>query len=86
ELAQRGLSLSEERVKLESELLTEGQGTARDLVDAQQDLIEARDSVNSTLITHTLARLQLWRDMGILFIKKEGDWADVLKQEKPKGP
>jgi len=86
ELAQRGLALSEERVKLESELLTEGQGTARDLVDAQQDLIEARDAVNSTLITHTLARLQLWRDMGILFIKKEGDWADVLKQEKPKGP
>ena len=86
ELAQRGLALSEERVKLESELLTEGQGTARDLVDAQQDLIDARDGVNSTLITHTLARLQLWRDMGILFIKKEGDWADVLKQEKPSGP
>lgn len=39
----------------------------------------------STRINHNLVRLQLWRDMGILFIEKDGSWVDVLKKEKPKG-
>jgi outer membrane protein TolC len=85
ELAVKGLEIGEERVRLETELLQEGQGTARDLVEAQQDLIDARNGVISTRISHTLARLQLWRDMGVLFIKKDGSWATVLNKETPKG-
>lgn len=84
-IALEGLKISEERMRLETELLQEGQGTARDLVEAQQDLIDARNAVISTRITHTLARLQLWRDMGVLFIGKDGSWASVLKKETPKG-
>jgi outer membrane protein TolC len=85
EFALQTLAISEERVKLETELLQEGQGTARDLVEAQGDLIDARNGVISTRITHTLARLQLWRDMGVLFIRKDGTWANVLNKETPKG-
>ncbi len=85
EVAQQVLAISEERVKLESDLLIEGQGTARDFVEAQQDLIDARNGVISTRINHTIARLQLWRDMGVLFIRKDGTWASVLNKETPKG-
>lgn len=85
EIALQVLAISEERVKLETELLQEGQGTARDLVEAQRDLIDARNGVISTRITHTLTRLQLWRDMGVLFIRKDGTWANVLNKETPKG-
>ncbi|HEY1050940.1 MAG TPA: hypothetical protein VGE39_14320, partial [Prosthecobacter sp.] len=60
----------------------EGQGTAIDLVDAQRDMNTTRDLMVSTRINHNLARLQLWRDMGVLFIEKDGSWVDVLKQEK----
>lgn len=84
-IALEGLKISEERMRLETELLQEGQGTARDLVEAQQDLIDARNGVIATRINHTLARLQLWRDMGVLFIRKDGSWASVLKKETPKG-
>jgi outer membrane protein TolC len=84
-IALEGLKISEERMRLETELLQEGQGTARDLVEAQQDLIDARNAVISTRINHTLARLQLWRDMGVLFIRKDGSWASVLEKETPKG-
>lgn len=84
-IALEGLKISEERMRLETELLQEGQGTARDLVEAQQDLIDARNGVISTRINHTLARLELWRDMGVLFIRKDGSWASVLKKETPKG-
>lgn len=85
ELALETLAISEERVKLETALLNEGQGTARDFVEAQRDLIDARNGVIATRITHTIARLQLWRDMGVLFIRKDGSWASVLNKETPKG-
>ncbi len=85
EIAEQVLAISDERVKLETELLQEGQGTARDFVEAQRDLIDARNGVIATRINHTIARLQLWRDMGVLFIRKDGSWASVLNKETPKG-
>lgn len=84
DLAQEGLALSEERLQIEEAFNLEGQGTALDLIDAQQDLIDARNLVVSTLINHTIARLQLWRDMGILFVRKDGSWESVLKKEPPR--
>ncbi|MEZ5386892.1 MAG: TolC family protein [Prosthecobacter sp.] len=85
ELAQRGLQISTARLEVEEAFNAEGQGTAIDLVDAQRDMNSTRDLVISTRINHTLARLQLWRDMGVLFIEKDGSWVDVLKNEKPSG-
>lgn len=85
ELAQQGLALASKRLEIEEALMAEGQGTARDIVESQDRLIVARDLVISTLIDHNLARLQLWTDMGVLFIRKDARWADVLKQEKPQG-
>jgi outer membrane protein TolC len=86
ELAVEGLSLAEERLKVEVEFYEEGKTTnPRDLIDAQTGLITARDQVTTTVIAHTIARLELWKDMGILFITKDGAWTDVLKNEQPKG-
>lgn len=85
ELAQISVTLSERRLLEEEAFMVEDRGTARDLIDAQQDLIEARDLLTAALISHTVARLQLWKDMGILFIQKDGGWQDVLKNELPRG-
>ncbi|MEN3942874.1 TolC family protein [Prosthecobacter sp. SYSU 5D2] len=85
DLAQKGLALSQKRLEIEEALMEEGQGTARDIVESQDRLIVARDLVVSTLIDHVIARLQLWSDMGVLYIEKDGTWVDVLNKEKPKG-
>ena len=85
ELAQESLALGEQRLQLEEALYEADRGSSRDLIDAQQDLVEARDQLTAALINHTLARIQLWKNMGILFIRKDGSWADVLKKETPKG-
>ena len=85
DLAQRGLELAQKRLEIETALMEEGQGTARDIVESQDRLITARDLVVSTLIDHVIARLQLWSDMGVLYIQKDGSWVDVLNNEKPKG-
>ena len=85
QLAQEGLALAQKRLEIEEALMAEGQGTARDIVESQDRLITARDLVISTRIDHVIARLQLWSDMGILFLEKDGRWRDVLNKENPKG-
>lgn len=85
ELAQKGLDLAQQRLEIEEALMAEGQGTARDIVESQDRMITARDLIISSIIDHNLARLQLWTDMGVLFIRKDGTWADVLENEKVKG-
>ncbi len=76
-VALESVKLSERRVE-EQQLLSElGLATAQDQVDAQEDLIQSQNSLTSALIAHTLARLNFWRDMGILYIGKDGLWKEV---------
>lgn len=76
EIAEIGVKLSERRVE-EQELRAElGQGTARDLIEAREDLIDARNRRTGALVRHTIARLEFWRDMGILDIKEAGQWEE----------
>lgn len=82
-IAQDALKLSEGRLELETALYQADRGNSRDLIDAQTALITARDQITSSLIAHTIARIQLYRDIGVLFIRKDGSWADVLKHEQP---
>jgi len=78
EIQTLGVQISENRVE-EQELLAElGEGDALDLVDAQNALTRARNSLTGALIDHTIARLEFWRDMGILFIKEHGQWEEVV--------
>lgn len=77
EVALESVKLSERRVD-EQKLLSElGLSTAQDQVDAQDDLIQSQNSLTSALITHTLARLNFWRDVGILYIARDGLWKEV---------
>jgi outer membrane protein TolC len=85
EYAVQGMEISLNRLAAEEALMAEDRGTARSLIEAQRDINTTRNLLVSTIIAHNLARLQLWRDMGILFIEKDGSWVDVLKKEKPKG-
>jgi outer membrane protein TolC len=81
EISELGVQLAERRLE-EQELLSElGQGEARDLVDAQNDLVNSRNQRTRTLVEHTLARLRLWQDMGILYINKDGSWVKKLEEE-----
>jgi len=81
EVAEQQVTLAESRVE-EQELRQElGQGDAQDLVDARIDLLNARNQRTSTVIDHALARMRLWRDMGILYVSDDGSWAKRLENE-----
>lgn len=83
EISDQGVELSARRLEEQRLLADLGRGEARDLVDAQNDLVNAQNQRTSTLVDHTLARLRLWRDMGILYIESDGSWVTKLAQESP---
>lgn len=82
-IAEDGVTLAARRLEEQLLLAELGRGEARDLVDAQEDLVDAQNQRTSALVNHTLARLRLWRDMGILYIESDGGWVRKLERERP---
>ncbi len=76
EISEIGVKLSESRVDEQQILKELGQGTSRDLVQAQEDLVSSRNQRTNALVQHTISRLNLWRDMGILYIQDAGKWEE----------
>ncbi len=72
-----GVEVNERRVEEQELLAQAGRATTLDQVDAQNDLVSARNALTAALINHTIARLEFFRDMGILYIKENGQWEDV---------
>jgi outer membrane protein TolC len=82
EISELGVKLAERRVE-EQELLAEfGRAKALDQVDAQNALVSSKDQLTQALVTHTIARLQFWDNMGILYIKEDGQWEEL--EETPR--
>jgi hypothetical protein len=50
---------------------------AQDQVDAQNALIDSKNQRTAALVNHTIARLQLWQNLGILYIKDNGQWEEI---------
>jgi len=77
EISEVGVRLAERRVEEQSLLAEWGRSKAQDQVDAQNDLITSKNQRTQALVTHTIARLQFWNNMGILYIKANGQWEEV---------
>ncbi|MFV1995690.1 MAG: TolC family protein [Verrucomicrobiales bacterium] len=81
DISEVGVQVAETRLEEQQLLMELGRGTARDLVDAQDDLVNSQNDRTDALVSHTTARLNFWRDMGILFTNKDGSWVRNLKDE-----
>lgn len=58
-----------------AELLFErGENQNRDVVEANQALLDAQNALIDEQVSYEIARLQLLRDLGILFIDEQGMW------------
>ncbi len=76
-----GVKLNERRVREQELLFQAGRGSAIDQVDAQNSLISSQNDLTAALVQHTIARLSFWRDMGILYIKENGQWEDITDDD-----
>lgn len=71
------LDLAERRVEEQNLRAEIGNAIVLDQVDAQNDYISAQNELTDAVVRHTIARLEFWRDMGILYIKDNGQWEEV---------
>ncbi|HRI86893.1 MAG TPA: TolC family protein [Candidatus Hydrogenedentes bacterium] len=71
------LDLAARRVEEQNLRAEIGNAIALDQVDAQNDFINAQNELTDAIVRHTVARLEFWRDMGILYIKENGQWEEV---------
>ena len=60
-----------EEETLKSEL---GEGSINDLVDAQDALTIAQTALTGSLVRQRIALLEVWRDVGVLYVNNEGQW------------
>ena len=76
-ISEIGVKLAERRVEEQNLLAELSRARAQDQVDAQNALIDSKNQLTQALVTHTIARLQFWANMGILYIKDNGQWEEM---------
>jgi len=73
-IRQMSLKLAQKRVDGEQLKLQAGTSVIRDLLDAQQSLVNAQNALTNALVGYTVAQLEFARDLGILAVQPDGLW------------
>ena len=66
----------EKNLRIAQLLFEQGDNSNRDVVDAQQSLLDAKNSLIREQVSYEIARLGLLRDLGILFLDEHGVWKE----------
>ena len=70
------ISDQERNVKIAQLRFEQGNFSNRDVVEAQQSLLDAQNALIRERVAYEIARLGLLRDLGILFIDEKGMWKE----------
>jgi len=73
------LDLARRRLETQELLLEIGQSNVRLLLESQGALLEAQDDVTRALVTHAIAKLGFFRDIGVLQVKPDGMWEQQVQ-------
>jgi outer membrane protein TolC len=75
-IQKNSLELAEKRVESTTMLIEEGRVSTRDLLEAQDALLEAQNNLTAALVDHVIAKLSFYRDIGVLQVKPDGMWQE----------
>jgi len=82
DINQASVEINERRVE-EAELRAElGLGDIQDTVDSQNDLTAARTELVNTIVEHNIAKLEFWRDIGLLYVDDSGQWEEGIDEPR----
>ncbi len=74
------VEINERRVE-EAELRAElGLGDIQDTVDSQNDLTAAQTELVRAIVQHNIAKLEFWRDVGLLYVDDSGQWVEGVDE------
>ena len=77
----RAVALAERRVRGTQLELQAGRAQMRDLLDAREDLLSARNALTAAMVDYRLAELALQRDLGVLQVDADGLWQEFSAKE-----
>ncbi len=77
--------VAEKRVASAQLFLEAGRAQIRDLLEAQDALLSARNQLTSAVVNYRVAELQLQRDLDLLTITQEGLWQELSPEELRNG-
>ena len=77
--------VADRRVKSSDLYLKAGRVEIRDLLEAQEALLSAQNSLTSAMVDHRVAELELQRDLGVLEVNHIGQWREYSPQENERG-
>ena len=73
-IQQHSLELAQTRVESVSMLLQAGRAQTRDLLDAQQSLLDAQNGLTAAIVNHAIAKLNFFTNTDILQVRPNGLW------------
>jgi len=73
------LKLAENRLEAQKMLFDIGQSNVRLLLESEDALLRAQNSVISSVVDHTIERLSFYRDIGVLQVKPDGMWEEQVQ-------
>jgi hypothetical protein len=53
----------------------------QDTVDSQNDLTAARTELTRSIVNHNIAKLEFWRDVGLLYVRDDGSLEEGVTGE-----
>ena len=75
-IQQGAVELAARRIESTDLKLQAGRALTRDLLDAQQSLLDTKNAASVALVTYTLSRLALFRDLELLHVDEQGIQVD----------
>ncbi len=76
EIQARSVAVAEKRVASTNLFLEAGRAQIRDVLEAQDALVQAQNGLTSAVINYRLAELALQRDLGLLEVDEQGLWRE----------
>ncbi|MBN1788423.1 MAG: TolC family protein [Sedimentisphaerales bacterium] len=72
----KSVYVAQKRVTSVNMFLDAGRAQTRDLLEAQDDLLDAQNSLTASVIDYRIAELNVQRDMGVLQVDEKGLWKE----------
>lgn len=83
-IQKNSLELAQKRVDSTAMFLKTGRARTRDLLESQDALLEAQNELTDALIRHTIAKLNFFRDIGVLQVRPDGMWEQQARTNQVK--
>lgn len=77
----KSVVVAEKRVRSTTMFLEAGRRQIRDLLDAQDSLLSARNQLTAAVVNYRIAELEIQRDLGILKVNERGLWEEFSPED-----